>query len=106
MYFMQRNILAPKNTNVDEVNNPILEALFEELHMYLNVDSLVLTEEGVSATTGVSMDSLYPVEFLNTLQFNGIANHKLKLKVGVPILLLRNLNQSIGLCNGTRLIVK
>jgi ATP-dependent DNA helicase PIF1 len=26
--------------------------------------------------------------------------------VGVPILLLRNLNQSIGLCNGTRLIVK
>jgi ATP-dependent DNA helicase PIF1 len=26
--------------------------------------------------------------------------------VGVSILLLRNLNQSIGLCNGTRLIVK
>jgi ATP-dependent DNA helicase PIF1 len=26
--------------------------------------------------------------------------------VGVPILLLHNLNQSIGLCNGTRLIVK
>jgi ATP-dependent DNA helicase PIF1 len=52
------------------------------------------------------MDSLYPVEFLNTLQFNSIANHKLELKVGVPILLLRNLNQSIGLCNVTRLIVK
>jgi ATP-dependent DNA helicase PIF1 len=52
------------------------------------------------------MDSLYPVEFLNTLQFSGIANHKLELKVGVPILLLRNFNQSIGLCNGTRLIVK
>ncbi len=52
------------------------------------------------------MDSLYPVEFLNTLQFSGIANHKLELKVGVPILLLRNLNQLIGLCNDTRLIVK
>ncbi len=26
--------------------------------------------------------------------------------MGVPILLLRNLNQSIGLCNGMRLIVK
>ncbi len=52
------------------------------------------------------MDSLYPVEFINTLQFSGIENHKLELKVGVPILLLRNLNQSIGLCNGTRLIVK
>jgi ATP-dependent DNA helicase PIF1 len=52
------------------------------------------------------MDSLYPVEFRNTLQFNSNVNHKLELKVGVPILLLRNLNQSIGLCNGTRLIVK
>jgi len=52
------------------------------------------------------MVTLYPAEFLNTLQFGGIANHKLELKVGVPILLLRNLNQSIGLCNGTRLIVK
>ncbi len=51
------------------------------------------------------MDSLYPVEFLNTLQFSGIANHKLELKVGVPILLMHNFNQLIGLCNGTRLIV-
>jgi ATP-dependent DNA helicase PIF1 len=52
------------------------------------------------------MDSLYPVEFLNTLQFNGIANHKLELKVGMPILLLHNFNQSMKLGNGTRLIVK
>jgi len=63
-------------------------------------------EEGASVDVGVSMDSLYPVEFLNILQFSGIANHELELKVGVPILLLRNFNQSIGLCNGTRLIVK
>ncbi len=52
------------------------------------------------------MDSLYPVEFLNTLQFSDIANHKLELKVGMPILLLHNLNQSKGLCNGTKLIIK
>jgi hypothetical protein len=32
MYFMQCNILAPKNTNIDEVNNVILESLFEESH--------------------------------------------------------------------------
>jgi len=52
------------------------------------------------------MDSLYPVEFLNTLRLSDIANHELQLKVGVPILLLCNLNQSIGLCNGTKLIIK
>jgi ATP-dependent DNA helicase PIF1 len=102
---MQRSILALKNTDVDEVNNAILESLYEELHTYLNANYLTLTEKGASVVARISMDSLYLVEFLNTLQFSGIANHKLELKVGVPILLLRNLNQSIGLCNGTRLIV-
>ncbi len=106
MYLMQRSILAPKNTDVDEINNAILESLFEESHTYLSANSLTPTEEGASVAAGVSMDSFYLVEFLNTLQFNGTANHELELKVGVPILLLRNLNQSIGLRNGTRLIVK
>ncbi len=106
MYLMQRSILAPKNTDVDEVNNAILELLSEESHTYLSANSLAPTEEGASVAARVSMDSLYPVEFLNTLRFSGIANHELQLKVGVPILLLRNLNQSIGLCNGMRLIVK
>ncbi len=106
MYLMQRNILASKNTNIDEVNNAILESLSKKSHTYLNVNSLTPIEEGANVATGVSMDSLYLMEFLNTLQFSGIANHELELKVGVPILLLRNVNQSIGLNNGTRLIVK
>jgi hypothetical protein len=106
MYLMQHNILAPKNIDVDEINNAIIKLLSEELNMYQSVDSLAPTEEGASVAARVSMDSLYSVNFLNTLQFSGIANHKLEVKVGVPILLLRNLNQSIGLCNGTRLIIK
>jgi len=53
---MQRNIMAPKNIDVDEVNNAILESLSEELHMYLSADSLASTE-GASAAAGVSMDS-------------------------------------------------
>jgi len=64
---MQHNILTPKNINVDEVNNVILESLSEELHTYLNANSLALTKEGASAIAGISMDSLYPVEFFNTL---------------------------------------
>jgi hypothetical protein len=38
---------------------------------------LTPTEEGASVATIVSMDSLYLVEFLNTLRFSGIANHEL-----------------------------
>ncbi len=103
---MQCNILAPKNIDVDEVNNAILKSLSEKLHTYLSIDSLALIEEGASGGVRVSMDSLYLVDFLNTLQFSGIANHKLEFKVGVPILLLCNFNQSIGLCNYTMLIIK
>ncbi len=77
MYLMQRNILAPKNTDVDEVNNAILESLSEKSHTYLNTNSLAPTEEGASVAARVSMDSLYLVEFLNTLRFSGIANHEL-----------------------------
>ncbi|WVZ90211.1 hypothetical protein U9M48_036533, partial [Paspalum notatum var. saurae] len=68
--------------------------------VYLSSDSLVepSKEQG-------NLDLLYPVEFLNSLQFKGIPPHKLVLKIGSPVMLLRNLNQSTGLCNGTCLIV-
>ncbi|GKA77541.1 hypothetical protein Tco_0784002 [Tanacetum coccineum] len=42
------------------------------------------------------MQIIYPTELLNTLHFSGIPNHKLELKVGVPIILLRNLNMQRG----------
>jgi hypothetical protein len=45
MYLMQRNILAPKNTDVDEVNNVILESISEELHTYLSANSLTPTKK-------------------------------------------------------------
>jgi ATP-dependent DNA helicase PIF1 len=48
---------------------------------------------------------LYPVEYLNSLSANNFPSYKLKLKIGAPVMLLRNLNQTIGLCNGTRLII-
>jgi hypothetical protein len=51
MYLMQRSILAPKNIDVDEVNNAILELLFEQLHTYLSTIFLTRTEEGASVAT-------------------------------------------------------
>ena len=32
-------------------------------------------------------------------------SHKLTLKIGAPVMLLRNINQRKGLCNGTRMIL-
>jgi ATP-dependent DNA helicase PIF1 len=44
-------------------------------------------------------------EFLNSLRTSGLPNHMIKLKIGTPIMLMRNLDQAEGLCNGTRMIV-
>lgn len=45
----------------------------------------------------------FPTEFLNSITVSGLPEHKLKLKVGCSIMLMRNLNSGMGLSNGTRL---
>jgi hypothetical protein len=48
----------------------------------------------------------YPEKFLNTLTPNGLPPHVLKLKIGCPVILLRNIDPANGLCNGIRLIIR
>jgi ATP-dependent DNA helicase PIF1 len=48
----------------------------------------------------------FPLEFLHTLTPSGMPPHRLQLKVGAVVMLLRNLSLSRRLCNGTRLIVR
>jgi hypothetical protein len=47
----------------------------------------------------------YPTEFLNSLDLPGLPPHNLQLKVGSPVIFLRNLNPP-RLCSGTRLVIK
>ena len=74
--------------------------LLGEDKKYLSFDSIDRTDTSYTE----AYECLTP-EFLSKLRTSGIPNHKLKLKVGTPIMLMRNLDQNDGLCNGTRLIV-
>ena len=94
------SLLQGVHISIDEINSRILSLVPGNEKVYLSSDTLV-----ESSKENGNLDLLYPVEFSNSLQFKGIPHHKLMLKVGSPVMLLRNLNQSAGLCNGTRLII-
>lgn len=99
-YLTERAILTPKNEVVHELNDIIMNMIPGESRTYLSSDSICKASMKTDQN-----DLLYPAEFLNSLKFNGVPNHDIQLKEGTPIMLLRNLNQSEGLCNGTRLII-
>ena len=46
-----------------------------------------------------------PIEFLHTLNTSGLLVAHLQLKVGCPIIILRNIDPHRGLCNGTCAII-
>jgi ATP-dependent DNA helicase PIF1 len=85
-------ILAPRNVSVDELNKVILGRLPGEERVFLSADK-------------ASDDSGHPFEYLNGINIAGFPLHKTVLKVGTPVLLLRNLDPASGLCNGTRLLI-
>ncbi|CAN6983918.1 unnamed protein product [Brassica oleracea var. botrytis] len=93
-------ILTPRNVTVDEINSNLVSQVPGEEKEYLSADSIAESEQDSE-----ELCMTYPLEYLNSLEFPGLPAHKLCLKVGVPVMLLRNMNQKEGLCNGTRLIV-
>ncbi|KAK2449945.1 ATP-dependent DNA helicase RRM3 [Trifolium repens] len=95
-----RAVLASTIEVVDEINEYVLNLIPGEEKEYLSADSIDRSE----ANDNDPFEQITP-EFLNSLHTSGLPNHSIKLKVGIPIMLLRNLDQSEGLCNGTRLTV-
>ncbi|GBO46218.1 hypothetical protein AVEN_94312-1, partial [Araneus ventricosus] len=92
-----RAILTVTNDLSMQINNRVLECMPGNEVIYESIDNIVSNDP---------QDHLaYTEEFLNSLTPTGMPPHKLRLKPGTIIMLLRNLSPSKGLCNGTRLIV-
>jgi ATP-dependent DNA helicase PIF1 len=98
-WYSQRVILTPLNEDVDVINELCLSQLAGESHQYFSAD------EVGDRVDGYGDPFVLPPEYLHSLVITGIPLHRTELKIGCPIILLRNLQPSIGLCNGTRLIV-
>ncbi|XP_074355736.1 uncharacterized protein LOC141695387 [Apium graveolens] len=99
-YLSERAILTPTNQTVGHLNSLIIDKLPGESVSYFSVDAV---EE--FGGTDENLNEAFPIEYLNSLNVAGMPPHDLKLKVRVVVMLMRNLNQTLGLCNGTRMIM-
>ncbi|XP_058744298.1 uncharacterized protein LOC131616859 [Vicia villosa] len=99
-YLQSRAILASTIEVVDDINQYITNLLPGEDKEYFSSDSI----DKCDATNFDAYEYVSP-EFLNALKTFGLPNHSIRLKVGVTIMLMRNLDQSEGFGNGTRLTV-
>lgn len=100
-YFLNRSILAARNTDVSSSNDDILSRMSGDVHTYISADSVV-QEQGADST---EYTLAIPPEFLRSINSSSLPPGELYLKIGCPIILLRNLTPADGLCNGTRMVI-
>jgi ATP-dependent DNA helicase PIF1 len=99
-FFLSRTILAPKNADVEMLNNAVLDRMQATEYTFLSADSCE-RELGVD---GNNIDSLnLSSEFLRSQNCSSLPLAELRVKIGCPLILLRNLAPAHGLCNGSRM---
>ena len=95
-YFQGRILLATTNKIVDEMNDEMVERIPGDLHTFHSINTV----------TDVHNCTMFPMEFLNSLNLSGLPEHTLKLKENTVVILLQNMDIYAGHCNGTRYLVK
>ena len=93
-WLRERAITSSKNSVVDEINRELLNRYQSESRPFNSIDNVVNSGD-ITRYSHIYLNSLNPSELLP---------HKLIIKIGAPIMLLRNLKPP-KLCNGTSLQV-
>jgi hypothetical protein len=96
--FHGRAILSFRNDTVTDFNNRLIAKLEGIMHTFNAINSVAPDDSFPGANQ-------IPAEFLQSLDCASLPPSKLSLKIGAPVILLRNLSARQGLCNGTRMIV-
>ena len=78
-----RILMAPRNETVDAINEYVMQQIPGYDQTFLSADSV-----------DDMQTAIYPTEFLNSLNPNGMPPHRLKLKEFASIILLRNLDSA------------
>ncbi|CEP13965.1 hypothetical protein, partial, partial [Parasitella parasitica] len=95
-YFVGRAILTAKNKDVSTINDLLLRCLPDRKVSYFSHDCVCEPQNALALQ----------VEYLNSIETGSLPPHILELKIGAPIMVIRNIDPAAGVCNGTRLIVR
>lgn len=78
--------------------------IYEYIFLYAGEERIFFSSDSIDASDRFSInDQALTPDFLNKIKTSGLPNHSLRLKVGCPVMLLRNMDHTEGLMNGTRL---
>ena len=94
-------ILAATNQQIDEWNEEMLRMIPGQMGTFLSAD----TCEEPDGAGGVRQSEISQ-EILNGFGEKGVPPHRLQLKKNTVVMLLRNMNFSLGLANSKKLIVR
>ena len=97
LWLSERSVICGTNHEVATYNEILMQRLAGEARTYISSDEPRMQEGHVGPAP--------PVSFLNSLDPSGVPPHKLSLKVGSPVTLMRNLDFANGDCNGTRYVI-
>ncbi|XP_044005604.1 uncharacterized protein LOC122850538 [Aphidius gifuensis] len=92
-------VLSARHLDVDNINDRVVQLLDEDTEkIFTAIDSTENCDNG-------ELNNYILPEYLNTLNPPNFPPYELKMRLYCIVMLLRNISQSEGLCNGTRLQV-
>ena len=95
-YLRNRAIMSTTNNVIQQCNFDMINQIPGELVVSTSIDKCVEDND----------TTLYDEAVLNKVNVSGIPPHRLALKVGACIILIKNLNVRQQHCNGTRYIIQ
>ena len=96
-FFRGRGILTPFNAVKLDMSREVLSHMVEnENHSLFGVDSAEDEDPTLQQ---------FSVESLQNINLAGLPLSKLELRIGAPVMLLRNIDQTYRLNNGSRLVI-
>lgn len=100
-YFAERCILCPKNDDVQAMNERIIDML------PTNDDAIVIytAKHELPAGTPPPVRTFMTEDLMSLHNDKSVPPSSLRLRKGMCVMLLRNLNVARGLCNGSRMII-